>query len=161
MQAILAARIDRLPPEDKDLLQTLAVIGKEFPLSVWCARSSTRNRTDELEPDARTNLQLAEFIYEQPAAGDIEYTFKHALTQEVAYNSVLIERRKALHERIGSALEALFAGHARRSRRRTGASLQPQRQTPRKAIEYLRLAAEQAAQRSSYPEAIAYVNKRA
>ena len=46
-----------------------------------------------------SELQLAEFIYEQPAAGDIEYTFKHALTQDVAYNSMLIERRKALHER--------------------------------------------------------------
>ena len=50
-----------------------------------------------------------EFIYEQPAVGDAEYIFKHALTQEVAYNSVLIERRKQLHERIGAALETLYA----------------------------------------------------
>ena len=55
------------------------------------------------------DLQLAEFIYEQPAIGDIEYIFKHALTQEVAYNSVLIERRKLLHERAAQAIEALFA----------------------------------------------------
>ena len=55
------------------------------------------------------NLQLGEFIYEQPAVGDVEYTFKHALTHDVAYNSVLIERRKAMHERIGAALETLFA----------------------------------------------------
>ena len=47
------------------------------------------------------DLQLGEFIYEQPAVGDVEYTFKHALTQEVAYNSMLIERRKVLHERAG------------------------------------------------------------
>ena len=55
-------------------------------------------------------MQLAEFIYEQPAVGDIEYIFKHALTQEVAYNSMLIERRKLLHERAGEAMEELYAG---------------------------------------------------
>jgi hypothetical protein len=54
-------------------------------------------------------LQLTEFIYEQPATGDIEYTFKHALTQEVAYNSLLGERRKLLHDRAGEALESMFA----------------------------------------------------
>ena len=55
-------------------------------------------------------LQLAEFIYEQPAAGDVEYTFKHALTQEVAYHSVLSDRRQLLHERAAAAIEALGAG---------------------------------------------------
>ena len=55
------------------------------------------------------DLQLGEFIYEQPAVGDTEYIFKHALTQEVSYNSVLQERRKQLHERIGAALEKLYA----------------------------------------------------
>ena len=54
------------------------------------------------------DLQLGEFIYEQPAVGDIEYIFKHALTQEVSYNSVLMERRRLLHERIGAALESLY-----------------------------------------------------
>ena len=63
---------------------------------------------DELER-MLTDLQLGEFIYEQPAAGDTEYIFKHALTQEVAYNSLLVERRKALHERAGQALESMFA----------------------------------------------------
>ena len=52
------------------------------------------------------DLQLAEFIYEQPTAGDVEYIFKHALTQDVAYNSLLGDRRKLLHERIGAALES-------------------------------------------------------
>jgi hypothetical protein len=54
-------------------------------------------------------LRTAEFIYEQPALADTEYIFKHALTQEVAYNSLLIERRKLLHERAGQALESMFA----------------------------------------------------
>ncbi len=92
MQAILAARIDRLPPDEKELLQTLAVIGKEFPLSL--VREVVKQPDDELNR-MLNDLQLAEFIYEQPAVGDVEYIFKHALTQEVAYNSVLVERRQA------------------------------------------------------------------
>ena len=91
VQAILAARIDRLPPDAKDLLQTLAVIGREFPLSL--IRAVVANPDDELSR-MLNDLQLGEFIYEQPAVGDSEYIFKHALTQEVAYNSVLMERRK-------------------------------------------------------------------
>ena len=56
-----------------------------------------------------SNLQLGEFIYEQPAIGDVEYSFKHALTQEVAYNSLLTERRKELHRRTAVAIESLYA----------------------------------------------------
>ena len=108
VQAILAARIDRLPPAEKDLLQVLAVIGKEFPLSLVRAVVSTSS--DELA-QMLDDLQLGEFIYEQPAVGDVEYTFKHALTQEVAYNSVLMERRRVLHDRAGKAVEALYADH--------------------------------------------------
>ncbi len=105
VQAILAARIDRLPADAKELLQTLAVIGREFPLSLIAAMTATTN--DELDR-LLNDLQLAEFIYEQPAVGDTQYIFKHALTQDVAYNTVLIELRKSLHERIGAALEALY-----------------------------------------------------
>jgi class 3 adenylate cyclase len=106
VQAILASRIDRLPPDQKDLLQTLAVIGREFPFGL--IKRVVAKSDDELN---RTlgDLQIAEFIYEQPATGDVEYIFKHALTQEVAYNSLLMERRKLLHERIGAAIEALYA----------------------------------------------------
>jgi len=106
VQAILASRIDRLPPAEKDLLQTLAVIGREFALGL--VRRVVGKSEDELNRMLHA-LQLAEFIYEQPAAGDIEYIFKHALTQEVAYKSVLVERRKLVHERVGSAMEASFA----------------------------------------------------
>jgi predicted ATPase len=108
VQAVLAARIDRLSREDKELLQTLAVLGREFTLSLVRRVFEDRN-DDELEPRLES-LQMAEFIYEQPAVCDSEYIFKHALTQEVSYNSLLIERRKHLHERAGAALEAMFAG---------------------------------------------------
>ena len=106
VQAVLTSRIDRLPLVEKELLQTLAVIGREFSLSLVRYLVAT---SDEGLERMLTGLQLTEFIYEQPGPGGVEYTFKHALTQEVAYNSVLIERRKALHERTGEAIERLFA----------------------------------------------------
>jgi len=154
VQAILASRIDRLAPEKKDLVQTLAVIGKEFKLGLI--------ERIALKPDAQLQrkldeLQAAEFIYEQPAAGDVEYAFKHALTQEVAYDSILLKRRKLLHERTARAIEELFrdrltdhvsdlARHYRQSGNVT------------KAVYFLRLAGEFAAQRSVHEEAIEFFN---
>jgi class 3 adenylate cyclase len=107
VQAVIAARIDRLPAEQKELLQTLAVLGREFPFGL--VRRVTLKPDDDLN-QMLSELQLAEFIYEQPATGDTEYIFKHALTQEVASYSLLTERRKLLHERAGAALESMFAG---------------------------------------------------
>ena len=104
VQAVLSSRIDRLPPAEKDLLQTVAVIGKEFSLRLAAAIAEI----PELER-MLADLQAGEFIYEQPAAGDVEYTFKHALTQQVAYEAILRERRRVLHERVGSAIESLYA----------------------------------------------------
>jgi predicted ATPase len=105
VQAILAARIDRLPPDAKELLQRLAVIGSAFPLRLV---KQVSDKSDELSRTLGA-LQLGESIYEQPAFPDPEYTFKHALTREVAYNSILIERRKLLHARVGEGIESLYA----------------------------------------------------
>jgi len=153
VQAILAARIDRLPADEKDLLQTLAVIGREFPLPlVGCLVSTSDDELNRMLCD----LQLAEFIYEQPATGDIEYIFKHALTQEVAYSSVLSERRKQLHERTGQALESMFAGqlddHLDDLARHYGRS-----DNVEKAVEYLGRAGQQAIQRSAYADAVSSI----
>jgi class 3 adenylate cyclase/tetratricopeptide (TPR) repeat protein len=102
VQAVLAARIDRLPPEEKRLLQTAAVIGTELPLPLLQAIA-------ELPEDAvqrgLVHLQAAEFLYETRLFPEHEYTFKHALTHEVAYNSLLQERRRMLHARIVETLE--------------------------------------------------------
>ena len=106
VQAVLASRIDRLPRNEKDLLQTLAVLGREFALKL--AQRVTHTSGDDLER-MLSQLQFGEFILEQPAAGEVEYIFKHALTQEVAYNSMLGERRRALHERTARAIEELYA----------------------------------------------------
>ncbi|MGC1679286.1 MAG: adenylate/guanylate cyclase domain-containing protein [Candidatus Binataceae bacterium] len=151
VRAILAARIDRLPAGEKELLQTLAVIGTEFALSLVRRMVNTTN-DDELE-QMLGDLQTTEFIYEQPAPGDVEYTFKHALTQEVAYNSLLIERRKHLHERAAQALEAMFAGqlehHLEQLAHHYGHS-----NNGAKAAEYLGRAGQQALQRFAYADAI-------
>ncbi len=154
VQGVLAARIDRLPAAEKELLQTLAVIGKEFAFSLL--RQVVAQPEEELY-QGLSHLQGAEFIYEQVAFPEMEYTFKHALTQEVAYNSVLAERRRLLHERTAQAIEAVYryrledhyselAQHYRRSSN-----------TP-KAVEYLQLAGQQAAQQSANAEAITHLS---
>jgi predicted ATPase len=105
VQGVLAARIDRLAPEEKILLQQLSVIGRALPLDL--VRYVIAQPEDELHR-ILSALQRKEFLYEQSAFPDIAYLFKHPLTQEVAYNSVLIEHRKVLHEQTAQAIEQLF-----------------------------------------------------
>jgi tetratricopeptide (TPR) repeat protein len=102
VQAILAARIDRLPPEEKSLLQTAAVIGTEVPLGLLQAITEMREEALRL---ALTHLQRTEFLYETQLFPELVYSFKHVLTSEVAYGSLLQEHRRALHARIVEALE--------------------------------------------------------
>jgi class 3 adenylate cyclase/tetratricopeptide (TPR) repeat protein len=109
VQAILAARIDRLPPEDKTLLQMAAVIGKDVPFALLQAISQT---PEETLRHGLARLQAAEFLYETALFPELEYTFKHALTQEVAYGGLLQERRRDLHARIVRAFESLYPGRA-------------------------------------------------
>ena len=104
VQAVLAARIDRLPPEEKHLLQTAAVMGTEVPLLLL---QTVGELPEEILRLGLTHLQDAEFLYEASLFPELVYTFKHALTQEVAYGSLLHERRRMLHARIVEALEAL------------------------------------------------------
>jgi predicted ATPase/class 3 adenylate cyclase len=106
IQGVLAARIDRLPPAEKSLLQTLAVIGKTFSMAL--IKRLVQIADDRLET-LLYNLQIREFIYEEPGHIDSTYSLKHSLTLEVAYNSLLIERRKVLHGQTAVAIESLFA----------------------------------------------------
>jgi predicted ATPase len=104
VQAVLAARIDRLSAEAKRLLQTAAVIGTEVPLALLQAIAEL--------PEAAlhhglAHVQAAEFLCETRLFPEQVYTFKHALTHEVAYNGLLQARRRALHARIVEVLEAL------------------------------------------------------
>ena len=151
VQGVLAARIDRLPAEEKALLQTLAVLGKEFPLSLLV---QVVGQPEAEVQGALAPLQRGEFIYEQPAFPEPQYIFKHALTQEVAYNSLLLERRRALHERTALALEGLY--HDRLEEHYNELAHHYQRSgNAEKAVVYLQRAGQQAAQRSAYGEASA------
>jgi class 3 adenylate cyclase len=149
VQAVLASRIDRLAPADKELLQTLAVLGREFSLSL--VQSVSSRSSDELE-QTLSHLQLSEFINEQPAVGDIEYSFKHALTQQVAYNSLLTERRRALHGRAARVLEGLYVEHIEDHYGALAHHYLLSDDTS-KAIKYAQLAAAQAVNRGAYGEA--------
>ena len=155
VQAVLAARIDRLPPEEKRLLQTAAVIGTEVPFALLQAIADL--------PEAAlhrglAHLQAAEFLYETRLFPEPEYTFKHALTHEVAYGSLLLERRRVLHARLVEALEALapervaeqverLAHHALRG------------EVWDKAVPYCQQAGARANDRAAFREAVAYFDQ--
>jgi class 3 adenylate cyclase/tetratricopeptide (TPR) repeat protein len=149
VQAVLAARIDRVPPEDKRLLQTAAVIGTEVP---WSLLQAIADVPEEVLQQGLARLQAAEFLYEAHLFPELIYTFKHALTHEVAYGSLLQERRRTLHARIVGVLEGLagdrlteqverLAYHALRS------------EVWGKALAYCRQAGEKAMAQSAYREA--------
>ena len=104
VQAMLAARIDRLPMEDKRLLQTASVIGKAVPFALL---QTIADLPDEALRGGLDRLRAAEFLYETRLFPDLEYSFTHALTHEVTYGSLLQERRRELHARIVEAIETL------------------------------------------------------
>jgi len=104
VQGIIAARMDRLGKELKETMQTASVIGREFPLPILRTVSGMREKLEA----CLLELQALEFIYEKSLFPELEYIFKHALTQQVAYNSLLVKKRREIHESIGQAIEALY-----------------------------------------------------
>jgi class 3 adenylate cyclase/tetratricopeptide (TPR) repeat protein len=104
IQGIIAARMDRLEESLKRIMQVAAVIGREFAFRIL---ETITEMKEELK-SGLVNLQGLEFIYEKSLFPDLEYIFRHALVQEVAYNSLLINRRKEIHEKIGKAIESLY-----------------------------------------------------
>ena len=150
VQGVLAARIDRLPIAEKELLQTLAVIGQEFPFSL-ILHVCDQTTQDELR-HLLTRLEAAEFIYGRPAFPEVCYSFKHALTQEVAGQSLLTERRSMLHERTAHAIEVLFPTRIADfcSELAHHYSLSG---NIAKAVEYLHRAAEQSLHHAAHPDA--------
>ncbi len=149
VQAVLAARIDRLPSEHKRLLQTAAVIGKDVPLDLLLAVA------DLPEAELRsglTHLGAAEFLYETSLFLLPEYTFCHALTHDVAYATVLHDRRRVLHARIVDAIERLYAERLLEQVEQLARhALLAERWE--KAVDYLRRAGGKAAARSAHREA--------
>ena len=152
VQAILAARIDRLQPEEKRLLQAAAVIGTHVPFELLRAIAGIE---EEALRRNLAQLQTAEFLYEVQLFPDLEYAFKHALTHEVAYGSVLQERRRALHAAIVEAIEQLYADRISEHVERLAHHAARGRVLP-KAVRYLNEAGLKAADRSANHEAVAY-----
>jgi len=151
VKAVLAARIDRLSPEDRGLLQTAAVVGRDAPFALLLA---TADLSEEALRAGLIRLRASEFLYETRLVPELEYAFKHALTHEVAYAGLLEDQRRALHARIMAAIERLhshrlseqvdrLAHHALRG------------EVWDKAFVYFREAGAKAAQRSAYREALA------
>ncbi|MHA7685009.1 adenylate/guanylate cyclase domain-containing protein [Cupriavidus sp. PET2-C1] len=153
VQGVLAARIDRLRPAEKALLQTLAVIGKVFP---WSLLARVVGQPEDTTKRLLTRLQEGEFIYEQPAFPEVEYSFKHALAQEVTYGLLLSEQRQALHERIAQAIEALFGAQIEEHCSELAHHFSRSGNAP-KAVEYLHCAGRQAVQRSADAEAVTHL----
>jgi class 3 adenylate cyclase/tetratricopeptide (TPR) repeat protein len=157
VQAVLAARIDRLSPEDKQLLQAAAVIGKDVPYALLQAIAELPTapaREEDALRQGLARLQAAEFLYETSLFPEPEYTFKHALTHEVAYGSLLHERRRALHARIADAMQQLYADRLAEQTERLAHHAR-RGEVWDKAVEYCRRAAARANTRSAHREALA------
>ena len=155
VQAVLAARIDRLALDEKRLLQSAAVIGKDVPVALLQAIA------DQSDAEVRRGLiqlQAAEFLYETSLFPDIEYTFKHALTHEVAYGTLLQDRRRALHTRIVEATERLYGDRLVEQVERL-ADHAVRGEVWDKAVMYLREAGTKALSRSANLEAVAYFTR--
>jgi tetratricopeptide (TPR) repeat protein len=152
VQAILAARIDRLSAEEKHLLQSAAVIGKDVPFPLLAAI------TDDREEEVRrglTHLQTAEFLYEVSLFPDLEYTFKHALTHEVAYGGLLHERRRGIHARVVEVIEALYGDRLAEHVERV-ANHALRGEAWGKAVRYASEAGQKAAARRAHREAVTW-----
>ena len=155
VQAVLAARIDRLPPEEKALLQIAAVIGKDVPGSLLRA---VADAGDEAYRCTIGALQAAEFLHVASVLPEPEYTFKHALTHEVAYGSLLQERRKTLHARVADVIEATYADRlAEHVERLAHHALRAA--SWQQAVAYAREAGRRASERSADREAVAHLEQ--
>lgn len=155
VQVVLAARIDRLPANAKELLQTAAVIGKDVPVKLLEAIADVE---EGALGELLDTLQSAEFLYQTRLLSDPEFTFKHALTHQVAYETVLKERRRAAHVRLVGLIEELYANRLeeqveRLAHHALGGELRD------KAIHYLFRSASKAIQRSAHQQAIEYLER--
>ena len=149
VQAVLAARIDRLPDDQKRLLQCAAVIGTDVPFALLLEVGDVG--ADELR-GRLAQLQAAELLHETQLFPDIEYTFGHTLTHDVAYEGIVHERRKVLHARIAEAIERLHAGRLAEQVERL-AHHTSRAEAWDKAVGYLRWAGDRALARSASREA--------
>ncbi len=155
VQAVLAARIDRLSPAGKRLLQEAAVIGQDVPFDVLHKISGLSE--DDIY-HLLNDLQAGEFLYQTQLFPELQYSFRHALTHDVSYNGVLQDRRRDIHARIVDAIEKLYAGRLGEQIERL-ASHAVRGQLKEKAVHYLRQAGRKAAARSALSDARAWLEQ--
>lgn len=155
VHAVLAARIDRLPAPQKSLLQTAAVIGQNVPLELLQPVTGLDRETLQ---GLLAELQAAEFLYQTRLLPEPQYTFKHALTHDVAYESVLKERRRAVHQQLVDIIETRYASRLdEHAEDLAYHSLNAQERL--KAVRYLCQSAGKALQRSAHQQAIRYLKQ--
>ncbi len=152
IQDVIMARIDRLEETSKKTLQLASVIGREFTRRLLERVGDIRGRTEEFLRE----LKAIERIYEKTAFPELAYMFKHALTHDVAYHSLLVQRRKELHRLIGFAIEELY-GDRLAEHYEVLAYHFARGEEWAKALHYLREAGAKAAARSAFPEAVSHL----
>jgi DNA-binding SARP family transcriptional activator/predicted ATPase len=150
VQAVLAARIDRLPARAKNLLQIAAVVGNDIPAELLQPLADID--VDDFG-DTLADLQAAEFLYQTRLLPKPEYTFKHALTHQVAYESLLKGHRRTAHRRLVEIMEKLYAGRLNEHAERLAYHAVRGEQWD-KAVHYLHRSAGRAMQRSAHQKAI-------
>jgi tetratricopeptide (TPR) repeat protein len=151
IEGIIAARMDRLEDDIKRTMQVASVIGRDFPYRIL-------EKIIEMRQELKAcllNLQGLEFIYEKSLFPELEYVFKHTLTREVAYNSVLQQRRKEIHEKIGRAIEALYPDRIEEFYEKL-AHHYSRSDDFEKAYHYLKLSGDKALRNHSASEAFSY-----
>ena len=155
VQVVLAARIDRLSSEEKRLLQSASVIGEDIPFTLL---SAIAELPEEELRRGLVHLQAAEFLYEAKLFPDLEYTFKHGLTCQVAYGSLVQDRRCSMHAAVVEGIERLYAGRlAEQVERLAHHALRGE--VWDKAVSYSRQAGTKAANRSAHSEAVTYLQQ--
>jgi tetratricopeptide (TPR) repeat protein len=154
IQGIIAGRMDRVEEGLKRIMQVASVIGREFAYRILAKITGMR---EDLKASL-LKLQGLEFIYERQLFPELEYIFKHALTQEVAYNSLLLKRRRKIHEKIGRAIEQIYAKRLEESYELLAYHYVRSDNTI-KALEYLDLANQKAVKTNAMEEAKAYFDK--
>ena len=154
VQGVLSARIDRLPETHKRLLQTASVLGREFAPALLKAMWEQPETLDPL----LLELKRLEFLFERAGTDEPVYVFKHALTQDVVYGSLLTTRRQVLHEAAGQALENLYENRLEEAYDRL-AYHYAKTDNAARAVKYLTLVAKRAAQAYAHAEAVTTLEK--
>lgn len=162
LQALLLARLDRLPAETRDVLRVAAVIGRKFTVRVlervWRESANRAGLPTGTLVELLSDLETAGLIRLAQMAPELEYLFRHALVREAAYNSMLREDRRRLHQVVGTTLEELYPGQVGELAAMLAHHFGLAEDAPR-ALRYLLLAADAAFERYAVVEAIDHYSR--